>query len=548
MHAEGAGVGGAYTWSSVGPAADGAWGVSVIAPGGAIAPVPNWTLQKGQLMNGTSMSSPNCCGNVALLLSACKARGLPRSPHRLRRALENTAVPLPGVEPLVQGHGMVQTAAAWRHLVAYAGEKAEDLRFAVSVDGSGSGGARRGVYLRQPGETAAASAWTVRVSPVFHDDAPNMDKQAALELSLRLECSAPWVIIPDVLYLMHGGRTFGIKVDPTALSEGLHFCVIRGYDDSASGSGGDDDGPERGPLFEVPITVVKPTPPPPPPAGSAVGAPTPLQMPLAFAPGQVVRSFLAPPPCAWMDFTVRDTRLTTAGTAEASAVAASADAGEPPGPTGTADGTRRLMVLHSMQLLPQSPYREVQKNAYLYLNPGQTEVVSVRVVSQATVEVAIAQYWNASGPGGVTVDMVYRGVVPSTEKVCMHGGSRQAKVLLWSHATLEQVEPSATLTKWLAKITPCSAIVSPLGPRDVLPDGRQQIYQLVLEYAFSQAEAGEVTPRLPALNGFLYESAFEHQFHMVFDGSKKLLGSGDAWPGAVKCGKGDHCVRVQVRA
>ena len=110
--------------------------MSVSAPGGAVAPVPTWTLQCRMLMNGTSMSSPCACGGVALLISAMKvlcvyllssfmkfsfvricliffflqAEGVHVSPYSVRKAIENTCAPISSSpeDRLTTGMGLMQ--------------------------------------------------------------------------------------------------------------------------------------------------------------------------------------------------------------------------------------------------------------------------------------------------------------------------------------------------------------------------------------------------------------------------------------------------------
>ncbi|GAA4673587.1 serine protease [Phytohabitans rumicis] len=114
-----------FNFSSRGPREDGGFKPNITAPGAAISTAPMWqpgspvaeagySLPPGYLMaNGTSMSSPQTAGAVALLLSAAKATDRGVTPAALRRALYSSAKWIDGVPAFGQGSGMVNVPGAW---------------------------------------------------------------------------------------------------------------------------------------------------------------------------------------------------------------------------------------------------------------------------------------------------------------------------------------------------------------------------------------------------------------------------------------------------
>lgn len=117
-----------FNFSSRGPREDGGFKPNITAPGSAISTTPVWqagspvaeagySLPPGYLMaNGTSMSSPQTAGAVALLLSAAKATDRGVTPAALRRALYSSAKWIDGVPAYGQGSGMVNVPGAWQLL------------------------------------------------------------------------------------------------------------------------------------------------------------------------------------------------------------------------------------------------------------------------------------------------------------------------------------------------------------------------------------------------------------------------------------------------
>jgi tripeptidyl-peptidase II len=304
---------------------------------------------------------------------------------------------------------------------------------------------------------------------------------------------------------MHNGRSFKVDVDPTNLEPGVHTAKVVGYD-----AGSEDSGIK----FSLPITVVKNLP-----EAMAISLGV-----LDFAPTEVKRNFVTVPHGAtWMDVTVTDKR-------------------------DDDDASARLVVLHTVQLLPHAAYRDAESQKHFNMLPGETKVVSIRVYAGVTCEVALARYWSAMGSTRMEVSLQFRGIRPLPDQVHLTAGSGGTCIRVFSDLKDEVVSPSAKLLKWKCPVRPKSeGVITPLGERDVIPGTNKRIYQLLLHYEFTQEEAGSFTPRSPALQSVLYESAYISQMMMIYDGDKKFLGVGDSWPKDVKTPKGTMTIRLQIR-
>uniref|UniRef100_A0A224ZB69 Tripeptidyl-peptidase 2 n=1 Tax=Rhipicephalus zambeziensis TaxID=60191 RepID=A0A224ZB69_9ACAR len=489
-----------YTWTSRGPSPDGDLGVSVCAPGGAITSVASWTLKGSQLLNGTSMSSPHAAGVVALLLSGMVARGLPYSPYSVRRALENSAQPTQ--DPFSMGHGLLQVDRAFEHLLQHGQCTERQFRFRVS-----SGPNRRGLYLREPQQTAKPSVHTVTIEPILLNEerADPLDK-IGFELNLSLVCDAAWVSAPALLNMTYTSRTISLRLDPCGLAPGAYYTAVKAFDVTC---------PEKGPVFEIPISIIKPKP---------VTKEDSYQWSiekLTLHPGVSHREFLVVPVGAtWACIQLK-----------------SRD------PTNVAH-----VVVHAMQLQPMYSCETAEFQKTCMLPPLAEASHAFAVVGGLTLELCLAKWWTNLGNVDVDCTLTFYGLQPNPSRLVMRSSEGVYRFDVTSQLRPEEVSPAASLKQHVIVLRPSESKVQPLGARDVIPDGRV-IYEIQLTYNFSLNKATEVTPSCSLLSELLYESEYESQLWMIFDNNKQLLASGDAYPGrySTKLEKGDYVLRVHVR-
>lgn len=241
-----------YTWSSRGPAVDGGLGVNLCAPGGAFASVPNWCLRGSQLMNGTSMASPNCCGTIALLLSALIDRDIEYNPYGIQRALENTALEVD--ELLGTGAGLIQIDKAFEYVIK---KSEDDLLSRITFDIKCGVKQTRGIYLRNDQEVNQIKDYQINIEPKFFTQYEDKNKffrsqqdRIALNMRLALVCSETWIECPSHLYMVNSQRSFFIRIHADQLQENnVYFTQIKAIN---------LDSDSKTCVFKIPITIVKP--------------------------------------------------------------------------------------------------------------------------------------------------------------------------------------------------------------------------------------------------------------------------------------------------
>jgi tripeptidyl-peptidase-2 len=112
------------------------------------------------------MSSPNCCGCIALILSGLKHQNVEVNPYAVKRAIENTANPIEELNG--GGAGLIQVEKAFDYLIAYKDSLVQKLHFDVKYNVKSI--SFKGIYLKNHDEVNDTRDYQIVVEPKFFEN------------------------------------------------------------------------------------------------------------------------------------------------------------------------------------------------------------------------------------------------------------------------------------------------------------------------------------------------------------------------------------------
>ncbi|KAI1720264.1 subtilase family domain-containing protein [Ditylenchus destructor] len=509
--------GACYPWSSRGPSSDGHLGMSVSAPGAAITGIPKYSLKGNQLMNGTSMSSPNVTGTTACLLSALKENSIPISPFRLRLALENTAMQK-SVEPngaatLTIGYGIVQVDSAFELLkLKEANTIPQTLtQFKVGVIESNpaiKGGPARGIYLREKYQTLKPINLSVSVEPLFRHNSDNVVK-VAFNRHVILSCNDSYIKHPKVLELMNEKRVIQVRIDASGLEKGIiHYSEIRGYD---------SDNPQLGPLFRVPVTVVVPL-------EVTEDNEYTFKKSMSLQPGLPNHMFVhVPEEAAWASVKLKSTEKTVI----------------------------TKYIAHFLQLVPNLHQNVTEHEFCPTVEPNGEENLYFKVQGGRTLEVCLCKQWANAGNGQLDFQISFHGLRP-IKNVEFSSTNAYHRIDLQNALRYEEFSPNITFRSACQPLKPKDAKVQALGPHDLFDNG-QQIFRLLLTYPLSVQKSSDYNFYLPGITDHLYESPLDdiliQELAVLYTAEEvpKNIKSGHYLVGTLQLAKSNDALSKQVK-
>ena len=225
----------------------------VVAPGAAASSTPMHA--RGENMWGTSRDCPQAAGAAAVLISACQQENIPWNGALIKRALTNSAVPLPGYTPLDQGDGVINIPRAFEIMKTFADRdeihKVLDYTAETTCpqynDGKG-----QNAYWRAGGYFPTDKKQVFNVTAIFPKDA-TADDRANFYRSFNLKCDQPWFRLDkSSTYIRgeHSAKIGGWYNADLLKKPGLYVAKISAFAKSGAG--------KNTPDFELLNTVIVP--------------------------------------------------------------------------------------------------------------------------------------------------------------------------------------------------------------------------------------------------------------------------------------------------